>query len=62
MMTLDPETHLAAMEKALDLPIRPEWRPQVLAHIAAIARAADLVMALDLPEDTEAAPVFESGK
>jgi hypothetical protein len=54
----DAAAHVALMETALGLTIGPDWRPAVIAHLAAIARAGDLVMAFDLPEGVEPAPVY----
>jgi hypothetical protein len=43
----------------LGLTLPPEWRPAVVAHLAAIQKAADSVMAMKLGDDVEPAPVFE---
>ena len=56
--TFDPAAHVAHMEAVLGLTIEEAWRPIVVAHLGAIAKAAALVMAFDLPEDAEPAPVF----
>ncbi|WP_407050406.1 DUF4089 domain-containing protein [Methyloraptor flagellatus] len=56
----DPAAHVAHMEAQLGLVIDPAWRPTVVANMTAVARAADLVMSWPLPEDIEAAPVFEA--
>lgn len=58
--TFDPDRHLDSGLTALGLSIDPAWRPSVRAHLAAIAKAADLVQAAKLGDDVEAAPVFEA--
>jgi len=55
----DAEAYVAAMTPALALTVRPEWRPQVVAHVAAIAAAAELVVSFPLSDEAEPAPVFE---
>lgn len=56
----DPNSHLDAGLTTLGLALQPDWRPTVVAHLAAIAKAADLVMAAKLGDDVEPAPVFEA--
>lgn len=56
----DADRHLDAGLAALKLEMKPEWRPQVIAHLAAIARSADMVMAAKLGDDVEPGPVFEA--
>jgi hypothetical protein len=58
----DPAAHLASMERGLGLAIAPEWRAGVESHVAAIARAADLVMSFPLDDELESAAVFEAGR
>jgi 1-carboxybiuret hydrolase subunit AtzG-like len=45
--------------KLIGLPIAPEHRPGVIAFLGGLLGAADLVMEFPLPEEVEAAPVFE---
>ena len=42
------------------LTIEPDWRPTVMANVAAIAQAARLVMACPLDDVDEPAPVFSA--
>ena len=56
----DAEAHVEHMSKALGLTIEPAWKPAIVAHVGALARAADLVFGLDLPDEIEAAPVYEA--
>ena len=51
-------THIDHMSAFLRLDIRPEWRDDVIAHFRVMARAAEGVMAFDLPEDCEPAEIF----
>ncbi|BAZ29787.1 hypothetical protein NIES4074_22340 [Cylindrospermum sp. NIES-4074] len=43
----------------LDLPIKSEYRDGVVANFERIMAIANLVNSFPLPEDIEAAPVFE---
>ena len=54
----DAAAHVAHMEKMLGLTIEEAWRPSVVANMAAIAKAAELALSVDIAEDTEPAPVF----
>jgi len=56
----DPKSHVAHMEKIMGLPIEDDWRPLVVAHIAATQKAAELVLSFPLEDAIEAAPVFEA--
>lgn len=56
--SFDAERHVAHMETAMGLTIRPEWRPVVVGHVAAIAKAAESIMSFDLPEEIEPAEVY----
>jgi hypothetical protein len=58
--TFDAAAHVAHMEAMLDLPIADAWRPAVIAHVAAIAKAADLVMSAPLLPEADPAFVFEA--
>lgn len=40
--------------------IDPTWRGEVVANLKATANAARLVLAFDLPDDLEPAPVFRA--
>jgi hypothetical protein len=42
----------------LGLEIRPEWRENVLANMVTLGAAADLVGAVPLGDEIEAAPIF----
>jgi hypothetical protein len=45
---------------ALSLPIEPEWKPAIKAHLQVNWRLAQEVAAFDLPDELEPAPVFET--
>lgn len=57
-LPFDAGRHLDTGLATLGLPIAEEWRPDAVAHLEALKRAADLIMALDLPEDAEPAAIF----
>ncbi|MDR3496513.1 MAG: DUF4089 domain-containing protein [Ancalomicrobiaceae bacterium] len=57
----DVEAYVALMAATLGLTILPDWRPGVVANMAAVKRAADLVTGLDLGDHAEPAPVFTAG-
>jgi len=46
--------------KLLKLPLDPAWRESVKANVAVILRQADAVMAVDIPDDADPAPVFRA--
>lgn len=56
--TFDAAAHVAHMERVVEIAIDEAWRPTVVANMAMIARAAELVMGADLADDLEQAPVF----
>ncbi|MBF2048746.1 MAG: DUF4089 domain-containing protein [Leptolyngbya sp. IPPAS B-1204] len=47
------------MAQLLQLPIDPEHRPGVIANLGRTAEIAQLVMEFPLPDEIEAAPLFE---
>ena len=53
------DDYIEQMSAMLDLPIDPEYRPSVVKNFASICAIATLVTDFPLPEDIEAAPVFE---
>ncbi len=56
----DAEAHVDHMSGILEIEIAPEWRPGVVAAIAATAAAAELVTEFPLGDDVEPAPVFRA--
>jgi hypothetical protein len=57
--TLDPATYVEQMSKLLDLSLAPEHYPGVVKNFATISAIAQLVTEFPLPQEIEAAPVFE---
>lgn len=55
----DLAAHVDRAAKLIGLPILPAHRPGVIQTMGVIAAAATLVMDFPLPDDVEAAPVFE---
>lgn len=47
------------MANLIDLPLAPEHRPGVLANMVRIAQIAQVVTEFSIPNEIEAAPVFE---
>ena len=44
----------------LEIPLRPEWRPAIRAHLEISLAQARLLAAVDLPDEAEPAPVFHA--
>ncbi|MGQ4646261.1 AtzG-like protein [Lyngbya aestuarii] len=57
--TLDLAVYVAQMSQLLDLSLEPENLPGVVDNLRRMSAIASLVMEFPLPEDVEAAPVFE---
>ena len=47
------------MAVSIGLPLDPARKPAVVHHLAILLAAASLVLEFPLPEEVEAAPVFE---
>ncbi|TBW37361.1 DUF4089 domain-containing protein [Siculibacillus lacustris] len=58
----DAESHVRAMTASLGLTVEPAWMPEVVAHLAAIRAAAQLVERFALADEAEPAPIFEAGR
>ncbi|MEP0886232.1 DUF4089 domain-containing protein [Trichocoleus sp. ST-U3] len=56
---INPAAYIEQMSEILDLQIDPEYRHDVVKNFASICAIATLVTDFPLPEDIEAAPVFE---
>ena len=56
---INSAAYIEQMIEILDLPLDPEYRPGVIKNFASICAIATLVTDFPLPEDIEAAPVFE---
>ncbi|ACA16602.1 conserved hypothetical protein [Methylobacterium sp. 4-46] len=52
--------YLDAAAPLLGLDVRPEWREGVLGHLATLLAAAARAAGHPLPDELEAAPVFEA--
>ena len=53
-------TFIEAAAALQGLAIRPDWREGVATHFKATAAAAALVLSWPLPDELDAAPVFEA--
>ncbi len=51
--------YVDTISQLVDLPIAPEHRPGVIQNFERIMTIAKLVTEFPLPEDLEAAPIFE---
>jgi len=60
MTAFDPETYASAASAMLALPIDPTWMQAIVANLRVLHAAAELVGAFPLPDEAEAAPVFEA--
>jgi len=56
----DLDAYIDAAAAALAIPIQPEWKPEIRAHLAVTFRLAALVGEKELPDDAEPAPVFKA--
>ena len=54
------DDYIAAVAKALALPIQDAWRPMVRANLEATLRMARLVDEFPLPDATEPASIFRA--
>lgn len=55
----DLTAYVREMSELLGLAIAPDYVPNVVKNVATLAAAAKLVMEFPLPDEVEAAPVFE---
>ena len=60
MSTDDLDTLSAALARALDLPLNPEWRPAIRFNLEVTLRLAALVADFPLTDDAEPASVFRA--
>ncbi|MCJ2076645.1 DUF4089 domain-containing protein [Methylobacterium sp. E-016] len=56
----DLDAFAAAAAPLLELRLDPAWVAPVIANLRVLAAAADLVGGFPLPDEAEAAPVFEA--
>jgi len=49
-----------AAARALDLPVRPSWRPAIRVNLQVTLRQAALFADFPLPDDAEPAPLFQA--
>lgn len=52
------EAYVDAVSMLLDLPIAPEYRPEVIANLERTAAIAQLVLEFPLSDEREPAPIF----
>ncbi len=56
----DLDAFIDSGAKLLGLPLDSAWRNSVKANVAVILRQAMVVMAVDIPDETDPAPVFRA--
>jgi hypothetical protein len=56
---INVSNYVEQMALLLDLPIKDEYRDEVIANFERIKAIAQLVNSFPLPEEIEAAPVFQ---
>ena len=54
------DDYITAAARVLDLPIDPAWQPAVRANLELTLRLAAVVAEFPLPDEADAAPVFEA--
>ena len=54
------DDYIAAAAGVLELPIAPAWQPAVRANLELTLRLAAVVAEFPLPDEADAAPVFEA--
>jgi hypothetical protein len=54
------DDYIAAAARVLELPIDPAWQPAVRANLELTLRLAALITEFPLPDEADAAPVFEA--
>jgi hypothetical protein len=54
------DDYIAAAARELELPIDPAWQPAVRANLELTLRLAAVVAEFPLPDEADAAPVFEA--
>jgi 1-carboxybiuret hydrolase subunit AtzG-like protein len=60
-MPSDPlDDYIAATARVLELPIDPAWQPSVRANLELTLRLAAVVAEFPLPDEADAAAVFEA--
>jgi hypothetical protein len=52
--------YLEAGAEVLGVPLEAAWTPSIVGHLQVTLRHAALVAELELPDETEPAPVFEA--
>lgn len=56
----DLSAHVEGAAGLLGLPVAPDWREAVVANLRVLQAAAALVGAFPLPDEADAAPVYEA--
>jgi hypothetical protein len=51
---------VAEAAQMMGITLHPEWTPEVRAHLETMLRMAETVLAFDLPDAAEPAPMFRA--
>ncbi len=54
------DAYVEAAAAALAIPIKPEWKNEIRAHLEVTFKLATLVAEKELPDDAEPAPVYQA--
>jgi hypothetical protein len=57
--SVDPTDYVHATASLIDLPLDPNSVPSIVTNFARIEAIAELVLEFPLPDNIEAAPIFE---
>jgi hypothetical protein len=57
--SIDPTDYVHAAASLIDLPLDPHDVPSIVTNFARIEAIAELVLEFSLPDNIEAAPIFE---
>nr|WP_290227189.1 DUF4089 domain-containing protein [Trichocoleus desertorum] len=57
--TIDPTDYVHAAASLIDLPLDSDGTPSIVTNFARIEAIAELVLEFPLPDNIEAAPIFE---
>ena len=56
----DLDAYIDAAAAALDIPVKPEWKPEIRANLEVVFKLGAIVAEKELPDDAEPAPVYQA--
>ena len=54
------DAYIEAAAAALAIPVAPEWKSEIRAHLEVTCKLAALVAEKELPDDAEPAPIYQA--